>query len=119
MKSSWHGSKSTKPRKTQNHLSGKHRAPQITVWATFSAVVAPLAGDAAGAMAAATRGISTDPEWSYGFLGSYQRLGLCWARAVFGDKPSEMATTAEQKLRADRGLPAADPLRAVLDGRAI
>jgi len=59
-------------------------------------MVAALAGDAAGAMSAATRGISTDPGWSYGFLGSYQRLGLCWARASFGDKPAEMATAAEQ-----------------------
>lgn len=68
----------------------------ITVWATFSVAMGALAGDAAGVLSAAGRGISIDPEWSYGFLGSYQRLGLRWARAVLGERPSEMATEAEQ-----------------------
>lgn len=47
-------------------------------------------------MGSARRGIAIDPGWSYGFLGSYQRLGLCWARAVLGDRPAEMAAEAEQ-----------------------
>lgn len=68
----------------------------ITVWATFSAVLGALAGDAMGVKSAASRGISTDPEWSYGFLGSYQRLGLCWARAMLGERPSVMADEAER-----------------------
>jgi hypothetical protein len=68
----------------------------ITVWATFSVVTGALAGDAVGVLSTARRGISIDPEWSYGFLGSYQRLGLCWARAVLGERPAEMATEAEK-----------------------
>jgi DNA-binding SARP family transcriptional activator len=68
----------------------------ITVWATFSVVVAALAGDADWAAYAADRGISIDPDWSYGFLGSYQRLGRCWARAISGDSPVEMATQAAE-----------------------
>lgn len=68
----------------------------ITVWATFSVAMGALAGDATGVLTAAERGISVDPTWSYGFLGSYQRLGLCWATAVLGDRPSDMAARAEQ-----------------------
>jgi DNA-binding SARP family transcriptional activator len=66
-----------------------------TVGATFAVVIAALAGDPEWAARAAARGISIDPEWTYGFLGCYQRLGLYWARAIAGDSPSEMAAAAE------------------------
>ncbi|GIF68412.1 hypothetical protein Ais01nite_64470 [Asanoa ishikariensis] len=66
----------------------------IAVWSAFSVTAAALAGDAAWAMRAATRGIAMDPERTFVFLGSYQRLAWCWARAVTGDDPAGAATEA-------------------------
>jgi DNA-binding SARP family transcriptional activator/tetratricopeptide (TPR) repeat protein len=68
----------------------------VTVWAAFSIVTAALAGDASWASQVASRALSVDPEWSFGFLGLYVRLGMCWARAVSGDSAAEMATAAQQ-----------------------
>jgi tetratricopeptide (TPR) repeat protein len=59
----------------------------ITVWSAFAVTVAALAGDPAWALRAASRGIAQDPEFSFVFLGSYQRLARCWARAVTSGDP--------------------------------
>lgn len=67
----------------------------ITVWAAFSVVTAALAGDPAWAARAADRGIAVDPDRSYVFLGSYQRLARCWANAVTGTDPVGAAAEAE------------------------
>jgi DNA-binding SARP family transcriptional activator/tetratricopeptide (TPR) repeat protein len=67
----------------------------ITVWAAFSVVTAAVAGDPAWALRAAERGIAVDPEYSFVFLGGYQRLARCWARAISGDDPVGAATEAE------------------------
>jgi len=63
----------------------------ITVWSAFSVTVAALAGDPAWALRAAGRGIAQDPEFSFVFLGSYQRLAQCWARAVTSGDPDAAA----------------------------
>jgi len=67
----------------------------ITVWAAFAVTVAALAGDPAWALRAADRGIALNPEFSFVFLGSYQRLARCWARAVTGDDPEGAAAEAQ------------------------
>ncbi|MEU1415576.1 AAA family ATPase [Streptomyces sp. NPDC005731] len=67
----------------------------ITVWATYSARVAALIGDPARALRSAERGIAVDPAFSFGFLGSYQRLARCWARAVTGEDPVGAAAEAQ------------------------
>jgi len=67
----------------------------ITVWSAFSVVTAALAGDPTWAARAADRGIAVDPDYSFGFLGGYQRLARCWARAVTGDDPARAAKEAE------------------------
>ena len=67
----------------------------ITVWAAFSVVTAALAGDPAWAARAADRGIAVDPDHSFFFLGGYQRLARCWARALTGDDPASAADEAE------------------------
>lgn len=67
----------------------------ITVWAAYSARVAALIGDPARALRAAERGIAVDPAFSFGFLGSYQRLARCWARAVTGEDPAGAAAEAQ------------------------
>ncbi len=67
----------------------------ITVWAAFSVVTAALTGDPMWAARAAERGIAVDPDYSFVFLGGYQRLARCWARALTGDDPSGAAAEAE------------------------
>ncbi|WP_329241096.1 AAA family ATPase [Streptomyces sp. NBC_01478] len=67
----------------------------ITVSATYSARVAALIGDPARALRAAERGIAVDPAFSFGFLGGYQRLARCWARAVTGEDPADAAAEAQ------------------------
>jgi hypothetical protein len=70
----------------------------LTVWAAFSVVAAAMAGDTSWARRAAERGIAVDPDSSFVFLGGYQRLALCWSRALMGDHPSEAADQAEQMI---------------------
>ncbi|WP_155056800.1 ATP-binding protein [Streptomyces blattellae] len=67
----------------------------ITVWATYSARVAALIGDPVRALRSAERGIAVDPAFSFGFLGGYQRLARCWARAVTGEDPAGAAAEAQ------------------------
>ncbi|NMO54000.1 AAA family ATPase [Actinoplanes sp. TBRC 11911] len=68
----------------------------ITVWAAFSVTIAALAGHPDWARRAADRGIAVDPEATFVFLGAYQRLGRCWARAVSGEDPAAAATEAAE-----------------------
>ncbi|MEV7390009.1 BTAD domain-containing putative transcriptional regulator [Streptomyces sp. NPDC091215] len=68
----------------------------ITVWAAFACTAAALAGDAAQALRTAERGSALDPEFSFVFLGSYQRLALCWAHAVTGEDPAGAAAEAQR-----------------------
>ncbi|WP_007509247.1 BTAD domain-containing putative transcriptional regulator [Pseudofrankia saprophytica] len=82
----------------------------VTVWAAFAVTVAALAGDPAWALRAAERGIALDPEFSFVFLGSYQRLARCWARAVTGEDATGAAQEAQKLI--DAAL--ADPPRSGL-----
>ncbi|WP_307834071.1 ATP-binding protein [Paractinoplanes lichenicola] len=63
----------------------------ITVWSAFSVTVGALAGDPAWALRAAARGIAQDHEFSFVFLGSYQRLARCWGRALTTGDPGAAA----------------------------
>jgi len=67
----------------------------ITVWSAFSVTAAALAGDPVWALRAAERGIAQDPEFSFVFLGGYQRLARCWAHAVTDGDPAS-AVEAER-----------------------
>jgi hypothetical protein len=67
----------------------------ITVWSAFSVTVAALAADPPWALRAAERGIAQDPEFSFVFLGGYQRLARCWARAVTAGDPAAAAEAEE------------------------
>ncbi|MFJ9249044.1 hypothetical protein [Streptomyces sp. NPDC101776] len=72
----------------------------ITVWAAFACTAAALAGDPAQALRTAAQGSALDPEFSFVFLGSYQRLAMCWARAVTGEDPAGAATEAQRLITA-------------------
>jgi tetratricopeptide (TPR) repeat protein len=67
----------------------------ITVWASFATRIAAQAGEPAWALNAAERGIAVDPDFSFRFLGTYQRLALWWARAVTGRDPAGAVAEAE------------------------
>ncbi len=67
-----------------------------TIWATFATRIAALIGDPGWALRAAQRGIAADPEFSFAFLGTYQRLGRCWALAMTGNDPDRAAAEARQ-----------------------
>ncbi|MFD7307235.1 ATP-binding protein [Promicromonospora sp. NPDC059942] len=67
----------------------------VTAWSTWSTRIAAMAGDPGWALSAAERGIAVDPELSYAFLGTYQRLARCWGRAVTGDDPAGAADEAQ------------------------
>ncbi|MFE1521251.1 BTAD domain-containing putative transcriptional regulator [[Kitasatospora] papulosa] len=68
----------------------------ITVATTFAARIAALVGDPVWALRAAERGIALDPEFSFVFLGTYQRLARCWALAMSGIDPEGAAAEAER-----------------------
>jgi DNA-binding SARP family transcriptional activator len=67
----------------------------LVMSAIFSINIAVLAGDVEWAASAAERGLSVDADGSYGPVGDRYRLGRCWARALAGDSPVEMAAEAE------------------------
>ncbi|MBX7450227.1 AAA family ATPase [Mycolicibacterium sp. 3033] len=73
----------------------------LTVWATFACRIAVLSGDPRAAIEAARRGIAVDPGFNFAFLGTYQRLSLCWAEAITGDSPGQAAVTAEKLILAN------------------
>ncbi|GGR90572.1 hypothetical protein GCM10010269_32190 [Streptomyces humidus] len=73
----------------------------ITVWATFAARTASMIGDPVQALRGAERGITVAPGFSFVFLGTYQRLARCWARAVTGDDPAGAAVEAQQLVTAN------------------
>jgi DNA-binding SARP family transcriptional activator/tetratricopeptide (TPR) repeat protein len=73
----------------------------VTVWATFATRIAALVGDPVAALRAAERGIAVDPEFSYVFLGTYQRLAQHWALAVTGHEPAGHAAAAERIVEAN------------------
>lgn len=73
----------------------------ITVWATISARTASIVGDHGWALRAAERGIAVDPEFSFAFLGTYQRLVRAWALAMRGNDP-EAAAAEVRALLSDR-----------------
>ncbi|MFD7307790.1 BTAD domain-containing putative transcriptional regulator [Promicromonospora sp. NPDC059942] len=73
----------------------------VTVWATMCTRIAVVAGDSAWALSAARQGIAVDPDFSYTFLGTYQRLARCWGRAATGDDPAGAAAEAERLIGAN------------------
>ena len=52
-------------------------------------------------MRSADRGITIDPEFSFVFLGTYQRLARCWALAMTGTDAAGAAAEAERILAAN------------------
>jgi len=67
----------------------------IAAWAAIGVTIAALAGDPARALYVAERGIAADPDLAFAFLGLYQRLARCWARAVSGKDPVGAAAEAQ------------------------
>ncbi|MFI1990857.1 ATP-binding protein [Actinoplanes sp. NPDC020271] len=68
----------------------------VTFGATFAAISAAVAGDPEWALAAAKRGIAVDPDLTFGFLGTYQRLARLWALAMTGTDPGGAAGELRQ-----------------------
>ncbi|WP_305025012.1 AAA family ATPase [Actinoplanes sp. ATCC 53533] len=68
----------------------------ITVWASMAARTAANVGDAATALRAAERGIAVDPEFTFVFQGTYERLARHWALAMTGHDPAGAADQVEQ-----------------------
>ncbi|MEU7747580.1 BTAD domain-containing putative transcriptional regulator [Nonomuraea sp. NPDC049158] len=68
----------------------------ITVWAAHTARMEALIGDPVRALRAAERGIAADPDFSFVFLGTYQRLARCWALAMTGKDPAGAGAEAER-----------------------
>ncbi|MET8157048.1 BTAD domain-containing putative transcriptional regulator [Sphaerisporangium sp. NPDC005289] len=73
----------------------------VTIWATIAVRIAVVVGDPVSALHAAERGIAVDPEWSFVFLGTYQRLARCWALAMTGRDPAGAAAEAERIIAAN------------------
>ncbi len=82
----------------------------VTVWSAFAVTLAAQAGDPEWALGAAERGIALDPQFSFGFFGSYQRLARCWARAMASHDPAGAAEEAQLIIDATLS----DPPRSVL-----
>jgi DNA-binding SARP family transcriptional activator/tetratricopeptide (TPR) repeat protein len=73
----------------------------LTIWATFAARIASLAGDPVEALRVTERGIAADPGLSFAYLGTYQRLARCWALTMIGDDPAGATAEAERIIATD------------------
>ncbi|MBB2946588.1 DNA-binding SARP family transcriptional activator/tetratricopeptide (TPR) repeat protein [Actinoplanes lutulentus] len=73
----------------------------ITVWSSLSARTAAIAGDPHWALRAAEAGIAADPDFSFVFLGTYQRLARCWALALTGPDPAAAIAEAQEIIAAN------------------
>ncbi|MCV7344345.1 transcriptional regulator [Mycolicibacterium rhodesiae] len=70
----------------------------ITVWAAMACRAAALAGDPDWALRVVARGLEVDPGFEFVFLGTYQRLAGCWAAAMTGDRPVDVAARDAEAL---------------------
>ncbi|MEU8381832.1 AAA family ATPase [Streptosporangium sp. NPDC048865] len=73
----------------------------LTIWATFAARIASLAGDPVEALRVTELGIAADPGLSFAYLGTYQRLARCWALTMTGDGPAGAMAEAERIITTD------------------
>ncbi|WP_431235468.1 BTAD domain-containing putative transcriptional regulator [Mycolicibacterium psychrotolerans] len=80
----------------------------ITVWAAMACRAAVLAGDPDWTLRVVARGLEVDPGFNFVFLGTYQRLAGCWAAAMNGDRPVDLAARDAEALIAANLL---DPAR--------
>jgi hypothetical protein len=71
-----------------------------TIWSATAARIASTVGDPAWALRVAEQGIAVDPEFSFAFLGAYQRLARCWALAMTGNDPAGAVVEARQIIAA-------------------
>jgi DNA-binding SARP family transcriptional activator len=70
----------------------------ITVFSTFAVRIAAQVDDPDWALAAIRRGSAANADFSFAFLGTYQRLIRCWALGVTGNDPLGAAAEAEEIL---------------------
>ncbi|GAA2216042.1 hypothetical protein GCM10009850_115110 [Nonomuraea monospora] len=73
----------------------------VTIWSAIVCRAASLVGDPAQVLRAAERGIAVDPEFSFVFLGTYQRLARCWALAMTGQDPAGAVAEARRLIAAN------------------
>ncbi|MBE1585397.1 BTAD domain-containing putative transcriptional regulator [Nonomuraea angiospora] len=73
----------------------------VTIWAAIVARTASLVGDPTWALRAVERGMAVDPDFSFVYLGTYQRLARCWALAVTGEDQAGAAVEAERIIAAN------------------
>ncbi|MET8145380.1 BTAD domain-containing putative transcriptional regulator [Sphaerisporangium sp. NPDC005288] len=68
----------------------------VTVWAAHTSRTEAFIDDPVRALRAAERGIAADRQFSFVFLGTYQRLVRYWALAKTGRDPAGAAAEAER-----------------------
>ncbi|MGJ6121288.1 BTAD domain-containing putative transcriptional regulator [Mycolicibacterium sp. Y3] len=83
---------------TLESVAGDHPY-RVTIWATMAGRIATIVGDPAWALLSAERGTTVDPGFSFVFLGTYQRLAGCWARAVTANDPAAAAAAISEAQR--------------------
>ena len=100
--SAYHG-KSAQARAVLDRLvaDAADDAYATTVATCMASRVASVVGDPEWALQAADRGIAADPQFSFGFLGTYLRLARHWALAMSGHDPGAAADAAERLIVAN------------------
>ena len=100
--SAYHG-KSDRAREVLDGLvaSAGDDAYATAVATCMAARAASVVGDPEWALRVADRGIAADPQFSFGFVGTYVRLARCWALAMTGHDPGAAADAAERLIVAN------------------
>lgn len=68
----------------------------LTIWAAHAVRIGAMAGDVAAVLRGAERGLMSDPEFSFRYLGIFVRLGMCWARVMTGSDIDRSIAEAER-----------------------
>ncbi|GAA1132519.1 hypothetical protein GCM10009630_33140 [Kribbella jejuensis] len=100
--SAYHG-KSARAREALDRLvtDAGDDAYATAVATCMAARTASVVGDPEWALQVADRGIAADPQFSFGFIGTYHRLARCWALALTGRDPGAAADAAERLIVAN------------------
>jgi ATP/maltotriose-dependent transcriptional regulator MalT len=100
--SAYHGKPAHARAALDELISGaRDDAYAIAVATCMAARAASVVGDPAWALQVADRGIAADPQFSFGFVGTYVRLARFWALAMTGQDPGAAADAAERLIVAN------------------
>jgi DNA-binding SARP family transcriptional activator len=77
----------------------------LMVWGAFAAVIATQAGEPEWAVRVGARCMAADPEFTFVFMGTYQRMAYWWGRTLLGPQPAGATARMRELIESITGDP--------------